>query len=861
MTTVANTPHLEAEVLSWPFASALSFELSLSALERNAHGLYVGDSQRIADTLIDRLRPISRGLSLEVLRQIREHAWFELSVRVSADGARKIPLEAILLHIARKHLLALGHQVTLIHGDEQSVERLAEHWRWISLVLPPDLFIAAIAAASRTEPTTDFISLGTAHLGHFFQEEGIAQAHLHLGAAVPFEWLWTHLMARIGPRAPPASKLGSRGGVPFGSPRSFLDWLVTAALARLTLASFLWHLDLGLVEQDGVPAFIPFVRKLVARGQDATLHLKALAALAEGRGPVGSTQLRPVLRRLQQPLGPGPHASARRPQCLEDIRSADPLHAWFSMGQGSLPETRLAARALGFILDHPNEEHFARLFWQYERIRNLTYRHLVQQPGTAGLDWFTIHYARISALRLDMDTRVLMSSALALESRGLPLKSLEVRTAPERLWHLNRQLIRDIATAPGPAHGAPERGLMLHFVKMEDREARGSGRMRHADPTDMVYGCRFGSYYRRRHHEMVAIERALRRNPELLIYLRGMDTCNLELAIPTWVFLPLFERLREASRETARLLAPHARIPPFRLTLHAGEDFRRLAEGLRRMHEPLEFGALQPGDRMGHAFALALDPEQWALTAPSIWQPREEFLDDLLWELSRYRAGDMQGEAGRVDWLHGRIDRLARAIYGDAYRNVEELILARRLRHSPGFLLDTMRFPFMLDAPLPRVTGSARDLLFLYLTDPGIYVRGQFPEEVVVDAPERRMLHEAQRFLRRLFSRLGITVEANPSSNMLIGDVSLEEHPLFRLQPLPGQPMPEGGPVLVAIGDDDPVTFANSLPDEFCHLFFTLLRRGLGVQEARAWLDQIRMNGLRARFTVPESVLGPPSLR
>ncbi|QSQ18848.1 hypothetical protein JY651_26175 [Pyxidicoccus parkwayensis] len=856
MTTIANTPHLEAEVLSWPFTSELCFELSVSALVRNSHDLYVGDSQRLADALLDKLRPMARGMSLEVLKQIREQAWFAASVMISPRGDRKLPLERLLLHIASKHLLALGHQVTLSYDEEHSIERLAERWRWVSLVLPPDLLIAATSAASRTAPTTDFISLGTAHLGHFFQEEGIAQAHLHLGAAVPFEWLWTHLMARIGPCAPPAAKLQSKGGVPFGSPETFLDWLVTAALARLTLASFLWHSDSGLVKRDGTPAFIPFVRRLVARGSDASLHLKALAALAGGRGAVGNRQLRPVLRRFQRE-GPGLGTSARRPRTLEDIRSADPLYAWFDTRQGALPETRLAARALGFILDNPGEEHFAQLFWQYQRIRNRTYRHLVQQPGTAGLDWFTIHYSRISALRLDMDTRVLMSSALALESRGLPLKSLEVRTAPERLWHLNRRLILDVATARGPRSGAVERGLMLHFVKVLDREDRSSGRMRHADPVDMVYGCRFGSYYQRRHYEVVAIERALRRHPELLIYLRGMDTCNLELAIPTWVFLPLLARLREASREAARMLVPYARIPPFRLTLHAGEDFRRLAEGLRRMHEPLEFGALQPGDRMGHAFALALDPEAWATTAPTIWQPREELLDDLIWELARYRAGDMHGEAGRVDWLHGRIDRLARDIYADAYRSVEDLILARRLRHSPGYLLGTARYPFMLNASLLSITGSARDMAFLYLTDPGVYVRGQVPEEVVVDAAELRMLHEAQRFLRRLFSRLGITVEVNPSSNMLIGDVPLEAHPLFRLQPLPGQPMPEGGPVLVALGDDDPVTFANSLPDEFCHLFFTLLRRGQGVQEAREWLDQIRRNGLRARFTVPESVLAP----
>ncbi|MBZ4422283.1 hypothetical protein [Myxococcus sp. RHSTA-1-4] len=860
MTTVANTPHLEAEVLAWPFNSELSFEMALTAMERNEHGLHVGASRRFADALIDKLRPIARGLSLEVLKQIREQAWSAVSQPSSTKGYRKLPLEGLLLHIAGRYLVALGHQVTLSHGDEQPIERVAERWRWISLVLPPDLFIAACAAESRTEPTTDFVTLGTAHLGHFFQEDGIAQTHLHLGAAIPFEWLWTNLMTRIGVSPPRPERLQSKGGVPFGAPGTFLDWLVTAALARITLASFLWHFESGLVRWEREHAFIPFVRKLVTRGPDASLHLKAMAALAGGKGAVGHRQLLPVLRRLQH-VDPGPSPRTRPPRSLEDIRRADPLHDWFSMTRGALAETRLTTRALRFILDNPREEHFAQIFWQYERIRNRTYRHLVQQPGTAGLDWFTIHYGRISALRLDLDTPVLMNSALLLESRGLPLKSLEVRTAPERQWHLNRRIIRAIATAPGPAHGETERGLMLHFVKELDRTSSGTSRMRHADPADMVYGCRFGSYYQRRHHEAVAVEHALKRHPELLIVLRGMDTCNVELAIPTWVFLPLLERMRAASREAARLLAPHSRIPPFRLTLHAGEDFRRLVEGLRRMHEPIEFGALQPGDRLGHAFALALDPDLWAQTAPSIWQPREELLDDLIWELARYRAGDMRGEAGRVDWLHGRIDRLARAIYGGAYRNVEELILSRRLRHCPAFLIGRARYPFMLNVPRWRFKGEAQNLCYLYLTDPGIYARGQVPEEVPVDAAERQMLHEAQRFLRRLFARLGITVEANPSSNMLIGDVPLEQHPLFRLQPHPGQPLPEGGPVLVAIGDDDPVTFANNLPDEFCHLFFTLLRRGLGVQEAHAWLDQVRRNGLRARFTVPESVLRPSPVK
>src|SRR6185436_13335245 len=111
---------------------------------------------------------------------------------------------------------------------------------------------------------------------------------------------------------------------------------------------------------------------------------------------------------------------------------------------------------------------------------------------------------------------------------------------------------------------------------------------------------------------------------------------------PTWVFLPLLSRLLDASRIAAAALASRGRIPPFRFTLHAGEDFRRLAEGLRRIHEPIEFaGGLRPGDRIGHAVALGTPPDRWLESADATPQPRMERLDDLLWEAARYRAGDM----------------------------------------------------------------------------------------------------------------------------------------------------------------------------------------------------------------------------
>lgn len=125
---------------------------------------------------------------------------------------------------------------------------------------------------------------------------------------------------------------------------------------------------------------------------------------------------------------------------------------------------------------------------------------------------------------------------------------------------------------------------------------------------------------------------------------------------------------------------------------------------------------------------------------------------------------------------------------------------------------------------------------------------------MAVNDSEVAMLREAQRWLRKELGRLEITVESNPSSNLLIGDLlALEEHPAFRLQPLPSQAEPEGGPVLLSVNTDNPITFSSCLADEFAHIYHALLRKQVRAQDALLWLDRVRMNGWRSRFTLPTS--------
>jgi len=801
-------PRIEAEIAAWPFWSERAMAPGITALRWNAQGNLDGTSQRCYDDLEAYLRLRASGASLETLRMLRDRMWG------GAARSRQCPLHDLLTDVAG----------SLHPADPACCEDTAgERWLWMTLAMPLDLLMAVLPAGQPTPAVPEALSQ--------VLEKGVAQIHVHLGACMSFATLWQHLMVSAGGRFLDGRTLQSGGPPPFGSGESFRRWLIGAALVRTTLAGFLhWH-ALGRLH-----CVAQLANAAWPTAYEREQHRDALRAFLCGEASLPAERMARLVRRLGNTPGTGIEVRS-----LAELRARDPVQRWLQPPEGCDAEAHLLRRCIEYIRSSDDAD-FACLFWQYVRVRGRTYRHIVQEPGTAGLAWFSTHFQRIRGLRSGLSQQARMEAAYELESKNLHLDSLEVRETPESSAPEIRAIVERVVKARPCLH-PPESGLVLHFKK----EWRDRLHRPHGDPQRVSVPGRYGLYALKRLREVRAIRDAIRRQPRLLIWLRGLDVCSEELSVPNWVLLPMLGRLRAESDHIAEEQRQRGtELEGLRMTLHCGEEFRSLNEGLRRLHEPIAFGYLCPRDRVGHALALGIDVERYVREQPYVVERAEDRLDNLLWELSLYDDGTLRPEGDRRQAVEREIARVSRRIYCEDFA-LDVQVEAWRLRLR-GLHIDRWRYPRMYK---PTAHTTTERILLATLQHPCVYERGQRPVQVD-NQQEYSLLRSAQRMLQQQFRARAITVEANPSSNLLIGHFAeLSQLPMFRLA-APERTDDESA-LSVGIADDDPLTFATSLHEEYVHAFSALLRLGRTEAQALTWIEQRRQNAVTARFTLSDS--------
>lgn len=687
--------------------------------------------------------------------------------------------------------------------DQPGREILA--WRQLSLRVPSGVILAAACPAGVRPP--ERLSLLPQWLA---PQSPVAHLHVHLKASPRFDDVWAHLMS--GRRGDDIDK------VPPGfATEQWRNLLVAAAALRVLLA------QPGSVMAGSNPT--PLIQTLWSDPlvqRDIALAIPVLLNL--GSGPAANSYWRARVRgavRDHARVNNANRANQSRVRLPDPIDNGQPwpegamLSRWFKA---------LTADRGGLAKE------WGGLFCQYLRVQCRLHQFLVHDPTEQGLTAFVETFDRLKPYRAGLNDGQLIKTACT--EPDLPtLGACELRISPDTPFALGKK-VKQLENDKLPV----DKSYILHFGRDLDADR--------------------GLEKTHRHLRIASrnIQRAIARVPERLRWLRALDLAGNERAGPLWVAAGVLQETRRRSDEIAAQNAAQNSLPPMRMTLHVGEDYAHLASGLRAIHEPLLWKLLRPGDRLGHAVALAVDPKNWAAMHPRVPMPRHVRLLDLAWMLGmiagtnragiRHRSGDtIPGDAEprfREELRqHLRMLKLQDDLdVTHFHRTLIELPSLVAWSDPNTFCPDPLRAMF-ISWCRQRLPAHRMPVAPQHPLDEVIDV------DTVVDVP---VLQALSQQLRLQIAGMQLGIELNPSSNQIIaGNANPLDQPAFRLHPLQDS---EGMALPVTINADDPLTFATCLADEFAYAWAGLVATGAtSPAVARSWLEEAARASWRWRFT------------
>jgi hypothetical protein len=540
---------------------------------------------------------------------------------------------------------------------------------------------------------------------------------------------------------------------------------------------------------------------------------------------------------------------------------------WLTDPQGAFLPAECMARLLSRLFEYyhrtPEDAVFASHLTQVVKVMCLLYRWIV--PDQEGLEQFTeVCFARYRTLR----------SNVPLETeKAYPIRSTDILTYG--LHHLNRQgLLRKAAlrfsfpitrNRDTIGHRDVKEIFLnnlqaIHDYASEHQKTTGWKTdvmmpvtlLRRADES----GCpsldteaKIQSRFQFAHLWKVIdqLTSFLSLCPTAARFFGAIDVAGNERKMANWAFALLFDEFRWRILHRKRNAWPKLPTFQFQHMFHAGESFDTAVQGLRRIWEILRF--FPSGTHIGHGLALAVNPgvdEQEDQNA-------HELLDDLVWAW-RLLSSLAPAYAVRSE-IAGKIEGLSQRLYGsvqdagDLFRAYEERFSLDRAIEL-GFLV-----------PSADGVGHHYDgrvvLASLSSQMPAVRLLGRYMTHQAFDDVRepldsyRDVLAAAYTYLRPVIQdtivRNGTVVEACPTSNLVVGGLGkYENHPLFSFCPI-SQPS-----VRVTLNTDDPGLLGVTLEEEYMYTWEASGKHSKVFQARLEWLERIRAIGVDTFFPVSE---------
>lgn len=510
-----------------------------------------------------------------------------------------------------------------------------------------------------------------------------------------------------------------------------------------------------------------------------------------------------------------------------------------------------------------------KLFLQYLRLKNTIFQVLVQVKNVSGLDRFQQYYGNSSGFHkgIQQDGERLLRSLFSIRH----LNKIELRTSFPSSLQSGKKTLRKILKAYRdllqeqycqqegnqyePIRPFPRIGLVYHFLKQDlgDRIECVENRMGLYQSLYEKYKIQLDIFKEIRSDETLkGIDK----------YLVGIDVASLENVVPTWVFTEIYENARDAKGE-------YMNEQSLGFTCHAGEDFRHLLSGIRRIYEVITYLKFHAGDRIGHALALGQNIEQWLQKNPNVILPRIEAIENYVWAYKLLSTHQNDLKFSCFEYLEYRILELSQEIYPiethmkniavKEWLNAYELLFKKRKLNKkrrknerkvcPYFLTyyglqDSDEVCFEQENCNCDTSYGAHQIYELYHCS--LYNdKMKEPIHYQIQEQEYEVMKAVQKIVQDIVAKEGIIVEANPNSNVSIGDIdTLKEHPMYVIS----KPECDYRNIMVCINSDDPCVFHTNAVNELGFSYFSLIDKGVGREECIKWIEKIRGIGYTYSF-------------
>lgn len=359
----------------------------------------------------------------------------------------------------------------------------------------------------------------------------------------------------------------------------------------------------------------------------------------------------------------------------------------------------------------------------------------------------------------------------------------------------------------------------------------------------------------------------------------GIDACSSEIGCRPETFATEFRFLREESRKRRiRIWNRGDGRAPLGVTYHAGEDFLDIIDGLRAIDEAMFFLQMRRGERLGHALALGIAPEEYyQFKKWNIYMTKQDWLDNLVWILFRSLELKVEIKANHRAEMRMEAHNLLYEIYrledrklGNSYGDLLEVYYdAWKLRgdhpslyKSGGFndraILSTDDYNKykVRDDNLDfiRKNSLSSYIYHLYHYDYEVKKRGWEPIGHGIEEWYIELVCQFQFALQKEVHKRGMAIECNPTSNVLIGTFKYyDKHPIMTFNDHHLGDKPENPHIQVSINTDDIGVFDTSLENEYA-LVFEAIRRSRHAEgnynddDIYEYLEYIRENGWRMAF-------------